>query len=272
MDIDSFHLNRKKAVLRGENRLWHMNGRRVKGGAGQLESLQSVGQTLCQSQVTQTGLGSERRGTVTLYLQPAHWRRSRTLNSLLQTSLPCFYTCINGHILLNTCSCLFVCFWVGRWPLYCIISPATTLHFAISSCFCVIAANIDFREGDGCACLSLSAAASKGQWLSNVPIKKNNAVFHWSALGVAAGHWESAAKKHQMHLLLDKTDWPDWALRAPKDKIKPLLLCFGASFIVFFSDWAVCALVAVPHVHIELNSVLPEVKIPFIFCIRIFYY
>jgi len=35
-----------KALLRGKNRWWHMAGRRVKGGAGQLESLQSVGQTV----------------------------------------------------------------------------------------------------------------------------------------------------------------------------------------------------------------------------------
>lgn len=54
-----------------KNSLWHMAGGRVRGGAGQLETPQSVTQltrqTPSQSQVTQTGLGSQRLGTVTFY-------------------------------------------------------------------------------------------------------------------------------------------------------------------------------------------------------------
>lgn len=141
---------------------------------------------------------------------------------------PCFCMCvlmIYTHVLLSMCSGPFVCFWIERWPLYCIISLATTLQFPISSCFCVIVANIDFGEGPSLF------QHQRGQWLSNVPIKKNNAVFHGRALGVAAG--ESAVKKKMAAPVTGQDRLAILALQGPKDKVKPLLLLWWWS--LFFS-------------------------------------
>lgn len=55
--------------------IWSVGELKVVQGSWNLFSQsgrQSVKQTLCQSQVTQTRLGSKYLGTVTLYLPPAH--------------------------------------------------------------------------------------------------------------------------------------------------------------------------------------------------------
>lgn len=152
-----FHFN-WKGLTQGKNRLWHMAGRRVKVAQGTWNlfshsARQSVKQTRCQSQVTQTGLGSECLGTVTLYLQPALWRRSRHWTAFSQiasmevsqkpqstfkSECASVFLCLNGstHVLLSMCSCPFVCFCTGIWPLNWIISLATTLHLFLLLCNC----------------------------------------------------------------------------------------------------------------------------------------
>lgn len=143
-----------------------MAGGRVKGGAGHLESLQSVSQTDTKSEPSDPNRTWQREPGdchfLPLPLPLPHWGNSlfrdwlcRWQFNLESTSQSkhasmLLWSCINGHarILFSLCPCPFICFRIGRWPLYCIISPATTLQFAISFCFCVIVANIDFGEGD----------------------------------------------------------------------------------------------------------------------------
>lgn len=151
---------------------------------------------------------------------------------------------IYTHVLLSMCSGPFVCFWIERWPLYCIISLATTLQFPISSCFC--SKYWLWRR-------HVSLPASEGPVTKQCSNKEKQCCFSWQGSG--SGSWSASMlwKKKWMHLLLDKTDWLYWLYKAPKTKSSHCCCCGGGLY--FFLVWVVCASVAhaVTHVHIMLN-------------------
>lgn len=182
--------------------------------------------------MTQTGLGRESLETVTLYLSEDAGDgpfATASKHHRLKRCIPDLCADDKVHILFSMRSCPFVCFWIGRWPLYCIISPSASLQFAISSCFCVIEANIDFGEGDG----PISFPASKGRWLSNAPIKKKQFCCPWQGSG--SGSWSE-------RVCCEKTSVNGFT--RPQDELNHffslLSLCFCASSFEFSFHFWLC--------------------------------
>lgn len=183
-----------------------MAGRRVKGGVGQLDSLQSVSQTHRESEPSDPNRTWQRASGDRL-------SPSSLLNMLLQVTLPSQQT-QTATLLFSTRSCPFVCLWIGRWPLYCTVSLAATLQFAyLLVLLCNCSKYWLWRRRQA----RLSCPASKGQWLSNVPIKKNNSALCGRARGATAGQREcDEEEKNKKTRDAPVTDWLYWA---PKQKL-----------------------------------------------------
>ncbi len=117
-DTDLCLIWQEAVLLRESSRSWLMALRRVKEVQGSWNlfsqsTRKSVKLALCQSQVTQTELGSDGLGTVTLYPRPALWRWTSHSTAFFRDFCSGGGLSASKHLLVQVCIHAFV-FW-GKW-------------------------------------------------------------------------------------------------------------------------------------------------------------